>query len=86
LADDSLKSTNRSGRVSGLSDCAEGAINRDGHRYAYRLTDKGIRVPLFFLPFHKRLCGALANSLFHHRPDAVDRSVRLMRMMGIEAV
>jgi hypothetical protein len=23
--------------------------------------------------FHKRLCGPLANSLFHHRPDAALR-------------
>ena len=24
-------------------------------------------------PFHKQLCGALANSLFHHKPDAQPR-------------
>jgi hypothetical protein len=23
-----------------------------------------------FILFHKRVCGPLANSLFHHRPDA----------------
>lgn len=22
-----------------------------------------------FIPFHKRVCGPLANALFHHRPD-----------------
>jgi hypothetical protein len=26
-------------------------------------------VALLFLLFHQRLCGPLANSLFHHRPD-----------------
>jgi len=46
-----------------------GLIERDGHRYAYRLTDKGTRVALLFVLFHKRLCGPLANSLFHHRSD-----------------
>jgi hypothetical protein len=44
-------------------------LQRDGHRYAYRLTDKGVQVALLFLFFHKRLCGPLANSRFHHRPD-----------------
>jgi hypothetical protein len=38
-------------------------------RYAYRLTSKGVHVALLFLLFHKRLCGPLANSRFHHRPD-----------------
>ena len=35
----------------------------------YRLTPKGVQVALLFLFFHKRLCGPLANSRFHHRPD-----------------
>ena len=35
-----------------------------------RLTPKGVQVALLFLFFHKRLCGPLANSRFHHRPDA----------------
>jgi hypothetical protein len=48
---------------------AHGLLERDGRRYAYRLTDKGLRVALLFVLFHKRLCGPLANSLFHHRPD-----------------
>jgi hypothetical protein len=46
-----------------------GLLQRDGSRYAYRLTPKGIQVALLFLFFHKRLCGPLANSRFHHRPD-----------------
>jgi hypothetical protein len=46
-----------------------GLLERDGSRYAYRLTSKGIQVALLFLFFHKRLCGPLANSRFHHRPD-----------------
>jgi len=47
-----------------------GLLERDGSRYAYCLTTKGIQVALLFLFFHKRLCGPLANSRFHHRPDA----------------
>jgi hypothetical protein len=31
---------------------------------------KGVQVALLFLFFHKRLCGPLANSRFHHRPAA----------------
>ena len=48
---------------------AHGLLERDGKRYAYRLTGKGVKVALIFVLFHKRLCGPLANSLFHHRPD-----------------
>jgi hypothetical protein len=44
-------------------------LQRDGRRYAYRLTPKGVDVALLFLFFHKRLCGPLANSRFHHKPD-----------------
>ncbi len=47
---------------------AERLLERDGHRYAYRLTDKGIRVALMFILFHQRVCGPLANSLFHRTP------------------
>ena len=47
-----------------------GLLQRDGSRYAYRLTPKGVQVALLFLFFHKRLCGPLANSRFHHRPNA----------------
>jgi hypothetical protein len=50
-----------------------GLIERDGSRYAYRLTSKGVQVALLFLFFHKRLCGPLANSRFHHRPDPQHR-------------
>ena len=32
-------------------------------------TPKGVQVALLFLFFHKRLCGPLANSRFHHCPD-----------------
>jgi hypothetical protein len=48
-------------------------LERDGSRYAYRLTTKGLEVALLFLFFHKRLCGPLANSRFHHQPDARHR-------------
>jgi len=50
-----------------------GLLQRDGRRYAYRLTAKGLQVALLFLFFHKRLCGPLANSCFHHQPDADHR-------------
>ncbi len=50
-----------------------GLLERDGSRYAYRLSDKGTKVALIFLLFHKRLCGPLANSLFHHQPEAAPR-------------
>jgi hypothetical protein len=50
-----------------------GLLERDGSRYAYRLTSKGVQVALLFLFFHKRLCGPLANSRFHHRPDPQHR-------------
>ena len=48
-------------------------LERDGTRYAYRLTQKGVEVALLFLFFHKRLCGPLANSRFHHQPDPQHR-------------
>ena len=47
---------------------AHGLLERDGRRYAYRLTDTGTRAALLFVLFHQRVCGPLANSLFHHRP------------------
>jgi hypothetical protein len=50
-----------------------GLLQRDGRRYAYRLTTKGVDVALLFLFFHKRLCGPLANSRFHHKPDPANR-------------
>jgi hypothetical protein len=50
-----------------------GLLERDGSRYAYRLTSKGAQVALLFLFFHKHLCGPLANSCFHHRPDPKHR-------------
>jgi hypothetical protein len=50
-----------------------GLLERDGRRYAYRLTAKGVQVALLFLFFHKRLCGPLANSRFHHQPHPAHR-------------
>jgi len=50
-----------------------GLLKRDGSRYAYRLTTKGVEVALLFLFFHKRLCGPLANSRFHHQPHPQHR-------------
>jgi hypothetical protein len=48
---------------------AHGLLQRDGQRYAYRLTDQGVKVALLLLLFHQRLCGPLAHSLFRHRPQ-----------------
>jgi hypothetical protein len=47
---------------------AHGLVERDGKRYAYRLTAKGNKVALLFVLFHKRVCGPLANSLFNAPP------------------
>ncbi len=52
---------------------AHGLLERDGRRYYYRLTEKGKRVAAMFVLFHKRICGPLANSLFHHRPEALSQ-------------
>ena len=46
-----------------------GLLERDGHRYCYRLREKGKRVAAMFVLFHKRICGPLANSRFDHRPQ-----------------
>ncbi|MEI9479452.1 MAG: hypothetical protein WCO26_23175, partial [Deltaproteobacteria bacterium] len=54
---------------------ARGLITRNGHHYTYRLTDKGIKVSLLFVLFHKRVCGPLANSLFHHKPTTAPCSI-----------
>jgi hypothetical protein len=45
-----------------------GLLERVGRQYAYRFTDEGIRVAALFILLHKRICGPLAHSLFHHRP------------------
>jgi hypothetical protein len=50
-----------------------GLLRRDGGHYTYQLTSKGVQVALLFLFFHKRLCGPLANSRFHHQPDPAHR-------------
>jgi hypothetical protein len=47
---------------------AHALIERDGSRYAYRLTDKGRKVALVFVLFQQRVCGPLANSLFNQAP------------------
>jgi hypothetical protein len=52
---------------------AHGLLERDGKRYAYRLTNRGAKVALTFVLFHQQLCGPLANSLFHHQPDPDNR-------------
>jgi hypothetical protein len=48
---------------------AHGLLQRDARHYAYRLTDKGVKIAVLFVLFHQRLCGPLAHSLFHHHPD-----------------
>ena len=47
---------------------AHGLLEREGRSYAYRLTPKGVKVAAMFVLFHKRVCGPVANTLFHHRP------------------
>jgi len=48
---------------------AHAPVERDGKRYAYRLTGKGAKVALTFVLSHRQLCGPLGNSLLHHQPD-----------------
>ena len=50
-----------------------GLLERDGQRYCYRLTDKGKRVAAMFVLLQQRICGPLANSLFHHRPEPASK-------------
>jgi hypothetical protein len=50
-----------------------GLLQRDGAHYAHQLTAKGVHIALLFLFYHKRLCGPLANSRFHHPPDPAHR-------------
>jgi hypothetical protein len=50
---------------------AHGPHERIGREYCYPLTEKGTKAVLMFILFHKRVCGPLASSLFHHRPDEI---------------
>jgi len=43
---------------------AHGLLARDGKRYVYRLTEKGTKVALLFILFHKQLCGPLPTASF----------------------
>jgi hypothetical protein len=52
---------------------AHGLLERPGRPYCYRLAAKGMRVAALFVLFHKRVCGPLANSLFHHRPEETSK-------------
>jgi hypothetical protein len=53
---------------------AHGLLERVDRGYCYRLTEKGIRAAAMFILFHKRVCGPLANTLFHHRPHERETS------------
>jgi hypothetical protein len=55
-----------------------GLLERVGKQYAYRLTEKGTRVAAMFVLFHKRICGPLANSLFHHQPTRAPKPAAKM--------
>ena len=46
---------------------AHGLLEREGSRYAYALTEKGIRTALLFVLFHQRLFGPVAHSQFVKR-------------------
>jgi len=48
---------------------AHGLVQRDGKHYRYRLTEKGYKISLIFVLFHKRVCGPLANTLFNPQPN-----------------
>jgi hypothetical protein len=48
---------------------AHGLLERQGSRYSYALTEKGIRISLLFVLFHQRLFGPLAYSQFVKRTD-----------------
>jgi len=61
---------------------AHALLERDGNRYAYRLTDKGVKVALLFVLFHQRLYGPLANSLFHHPPPRRELPARQQTRKG----
>ena len=50
-----------------------GLLERVDKHYPYRLTEKGARVAAMFALFHKRVCGPLANSLFHHKPTPIPK-------------
>jgi hypothetical protein len=52
---------------------AHGLVERDGQRYAYRLSAKGNKVALLFVLFHQRVCGPLAHSLFNPPPQQQSR-------------
>ena len=56
---------------------AHGRLERPGQSYSYRLTPKGIRVAALFVLFPKRVCGPLANSLFHHRPQPTPKPTKI---------
>jgi hypothetical protein len=58
-----------------------GPLERDGGRYAYRLTSRRIHAALLFLFFHKRLYGPRAKSRFHHQPDPKDRPNRRLALL-----
>lgn len=49
---------------------AHGLLERHGRRYAYGLSEKGIRVALLFSLFHQRIFGPLAHSQFVRRPSS----------------
>ena len=56
---------------------ARGLIARNARHYTYHLTDKGTKVSLMFVLFHKRVCDPLANSLFHHKPTISSLTTKL---------
>ncbi len=48
---------------------AHGLLQRLGGRYAYGLTEKGIRIALLYSLFHQRIFGPIAHSQFVRRPN-----------------
>jgi hypothetical protein len=58
-------------------------IERDGSRYAYRLTSKGSRVALLFMFFHKPIS---ADTLFRIETGSLPTHAPLERQRGAATV
>lgn len=48
---------------------AHGLLERDGRRYAYRLSEKGTKAAVMMTLFRKRIYGPMAAGTMSHRPD-----------------
>lgn len=60
---------------------AHGILQRVRGRNAYQLTDYGVKVALSFTLMRKRIYGPLHYSLFHHQPDASEKTESKLEQM-----